>query len=65
MHGSIVPGNVLVDPSGPSGYLLDFGLAGLMIDSTREAPSAATDEAGFVALERTFRELAEPSGLSL
>jgi hypothetical protein len=66
VHGSIVPGNVLVDTSGPSEYLLDFGMSGLLCSSAASAPSPATDEAGFVSLERTLRDLgAGSSGFSL
>lgn len=66
VHGSIVPGNLLVDTSGTSAHLLDFGLAALLLSATAEAPSVATDEAGFASLERTIRESAAGrSGFSL
>jgi serine/threonine protein kinase len=57
VHGSIGPGNVLVDTSGRSSCLLDSGLAGLWLDPVGEAPSVATDEAGYLALERAVRAL--------
>jgi serine/threonine-protein kinase len=66
VHGSIVPGNVLVDTSGGAVYLLDFGLASLLLSSDAPALSPAIDEAGFVSLERTLRELGGgSSGVSL
>lgn len=61
VHGSIGPGNVLVDTSDAAGYLLDFGLAALLCSSGTPAPSPATDEAGFVSLERTLGDLGGPS----
>lgn len=65
VHGSVVPGNLLVDTSGTSAHLLDFGLAALLLSPRTEAPSVATDEAGFASLERTVRKFAADPGASL
>lgn len=65
VHGSIVPGNLLVDTSGTSAHLLDFGLAALLLSPTAEAPSVPTDEAGFASLEGTVREFDAGPGFSL
>jgi hypothetical protein len=48
-----LPGNVLVQPDGRAGFLVDYGLAG----SFREVPfaeAAAADRAGLAALARTL-----------
>ncbi|MEO7270924.1 MAG: hypothetical protein ABIX28_19520 [Vicinamibacterales bacterium] len=50
IHGSVVPGNVILHPGEGAVYLLDFGLASLVRSSDDEAPSAAADLAGFAAL---------------
>ena len=58
VHGSIVPGNVIVDAVSASARLLDFGHATLMAPSENGAALAAADLAGFAELARTLRELA-------
>jgi hypothetical protein len=52
-HGSLVPGNVLVDPQTGSAYLLDFGLAAILSPTATRASLAAADLAGFKALARS------------
>jgi serine/threonine protein kinase len=54
IHGSIVPGNVLFDPSSESSFLVDFGLTPLVRD---EYPDGSADHAGFALLARRLREL--------
>jgi len=62
VHGSIVPGNVIIPPDSAAACLLDFGLAPLFATPGREAAFASGDLAGFDALARTLRELpARPS----
>lgn len=56
-HGSIVPGNVIVHPKSGSAYLLDFGLAPLLADSTDHRASVSSDLTGFAALERALRQV--------
>ena len=65
VHGSIGPGNVLVNGSGPSAHLLDFGLAGLVCSPGEAIPSAAADEAGLAALDQRIRALGDPAGFPL
>lgn len=52
-HGAILPGNVLVQPDGRAGFLVDYGLAGLFRD-VPFAEAAAADRAGLAALARTL-----------
>ena len=52
-HGTILPGNVLVQPDGRAGFLVDYGLAGLFRD-VPFAEAAAADRAGLAALARTL-----------
>ena len=62
VHGSIVPGNVIIPPDSAAACLLDFGLAPLFAAPGKEAAFASGDLAGFDALARTLRELpARPS----
>jgi len=60
VHGSIVPGNVMLRPDSGSAYLLDFGLTALMTP-IQDAPLASVDVVGFARLTKTMRELS-PSG---
>ena len=62
VHGSVVPGNVLVDTAGQTAYVLDFGLHRLLASSEGAAASAADDEAGFDALEGALSQIARGSG---
>ena len=57
VHGSIVPGNVIVDAASASARLLDFGHATLMAPSENGAALAVADLAGFALVARTLREL--------
>ena len=52
VHGSIVPGNVIVQRDSASAYLLDFGLAPLFGVPVNEVAFASADLAGFAALTR-------------
>lgn len=54
VHGSIVPGNVIVGQDSAPAWLLDFGHATLMAPSADYA--ASDDLAGFEALTGTLRE---------
>jgi hypothetical protein len=53
-HGSLVAGNVLVDPDGSAAFLVDFGLAALF-GQTSGAEAAAMDRAGLNALASVLR----------
>ena len=55
-HGSIVPGNVIFDPSSATAFLLDFGLNVLVHERRRDSTNAAADDAGFGVLIRMLRE---------
>ena len=55
VHGSIVPGNVIVGQDSAPAWLLDFGHATLMSPSADQAASG--DLAGFEALTGTLREI--------
>jgi serine/threonine protein kinase len=57
VHGSIVPGNVIIPPDSAAACLLDFGLAPLFAVPGSDAAFASGDLAGFDALARTLREL--------
>ncbi len=57
VHGSIVPGNVIIPPGTAAACLLDFGLAPLFTVPGDEVAFASGDIAGFAALARTLREL--------
>ena len=48
-HGSLVSGNVLVEPGGSAAFLVDFGLAALF-RGISHAEAAAADRAGLAAL---------------
>jgi serine/threonine protein kinase len=67
-HGSVVAGNVLVQPASGAPYLLDFGFAPLFGGSDSvgrsdsDIPFAAADVAGFASLARTLRELPASPG---
>ena len=61
VHGSIVPGNVIIPPDSTAACLLDFGLAPLFAMPGGEAAFASGDLAGFDALARTLRELPDRS----
>src|SRR5215213_5394748 len=56
-HGSIVAGNVLVDPAASSVFVVDFGLSQL---TGRPAPgdAPAADRAGLAAIEQALRSSA-------
>lgn len=54
MHGSIVPGNVIVDQQSGAAYLLDFGLAALFAGAMDVPALVRSDLAGFAALERAL-----------
>jgi hypothetical protein len=60
IHGSVVPGNVIIQPGSASGWLLDFGLAPLFAVPGSEAAFASGDLAGFDALARILRQLPRP-----
>jgi hypothetical protein len=61
-HGSIVAGNVIVQPRSWTAWLLDFGFAPLFLPRGSEA-FASEDLAGFAALGDMLRELAAfPAG---
>ena len=53
-HGSLVAGNVLVEPDGSAAFLVDFGLAALF-GQTSGAEAAAMDRAGLNALASVLR----------
>jgi serine/threonine protein kinase len=50
VHGSIGPGNILVNTADGSACLLDFGLAALIAPPGARPPRRADDEAGFDSL---------------
>jgi hypothetical protein len=56
IHGSIVAGNVIVQPGFPAAWLLDFGLASLLT-KRRDDPRAASDIAGLERLAQRVREM--------
>lgn len=58
IHGSIVAGNVIMQPGSPAAWLLDFGVGSLLNKGRDDAPLAAADVAGFRRLARTLREMA-------
>ena len=58
VHGSIVAGNVIVQPRSRTAWLLDFGFAPLFLPRGSEGAFASEDLAGFAALGDTLRELA-------
>ena len=62
VHGSIVPGNVIVQRDSASAYLLDFGFAPLFGVPVNEVAFASADLAGFAALARTLQGLPLRSG---
>ena len=63
VHGSIVAGNVIVQPRSRTAWLLDFGFAPLFLPRGSEGAFASEDLAGFAALGDTLRELAAfPAG---
>ena len=49
-HGSLVPGNVMVQPSLNTAFLVDFGLSPLLGGVSTPADLAAADGAGFERL---------------
>jgi serine/threonine protein kinase len=57
VHGSIVPGNVIIQPGSASACLLDFGLAPLFAVPGGDVAFRSADLAGFAALARTLGEL--------
>ena len=57
IHGSIVGGNVIVQPSAPGAWLLDFGLAALLMIRGDSGPLASADIAGFARLAQAVREM--------
>jgi serine/threonine protein kinase len=60
-HGSIVPGNILVQPDTGATYLLDFGLAPL-VRARDDTPAPAADLAGFAAIARMLTETRSSAG---
>jgi len=50
VHGSIVPGNIIVQPGLTTAHLLDFGLDALVSESPSPLHSPHTDLAGFAAI---------------
>jgi len=62
VHGSIVPGNVLVDPDSGRARLLDFGLNPLLASTEIDGALRAADYVGFASVARTLRELPPNSG---
>jgi serine/threonine protein kinase len=56
VHGSIVPGNVIIHPGSASACLLDFGLAPLFAVPGGDMAFRSADLAGFAALACTLRE---------
>jgi serine/threonine protein kinase len=55
VHGSIGPGNVIVQPDAATACLLDFGLVRLLDGSARQGLSPSADLAGWDALARALR----------
>jgi hypothetical protein len=55
-HGSLVPGNVMVQPDGRAVFLVDFGLSPLF-GRTPAADAAAADRAGLAVLAGVLRPL--------
>ena len=53
-HGSIVPGNVMVDAGGKSARLLDFGLKGLLRPSARLEDLMTDDRTGLAILQHAL-----------
>jgi serine/threonine protein kinase len=53
IHGSIVPGNILVQPETGAAYLLDFGLTPL-VTTPGDSRAASADLAGFAAVARVL-----------
>ena len=62
VHGSVVAGNVLVQPGSTSLFLVDFGLAPLLAGLDDRTPSAADDVAGLDVLGQVLRDLSETIG---
>jgi serine/threonine protein kinase len=60
-HGSIAPGNILVQPDTGATYLLDFGLAPL-VRARDDTPAPAADLAGFAAIARMLTETRSSAG---
>ena len=56
IHGSVVPGNVIVQPDSASAYLLDFGVAPLFASPDEGVNYASADLVGFAALSRMVRD---------
>ncbi len=61
VHGSIVPGNVIVDPDSGRTRLLDFGLRALLIAPDGHLPQPSADLAGFAELLRMVGECRPPA----
>ena len=59
-HGSVVPGNVIVQPGSPEACLIDFGIAPLLAESADHAAFVSADLAGFDALDRAVRAVTFP-----
>ena len=57
VHGSIVSGNVIIQPGSASACLLDFGLAPLFAVPGGDMAFRSADLAGFAMLARSLREL--------
>ena len=58
IHGSIVPGNVIVHPDSASAYLLDFGVAPLLSSPGNDVACASADLVGFAELAQMVRAAA-------
>jgi serine/threonine protein kinase len=54
-HGSIVAGNVFVGAAAPTAYLLDFGLAALLMRGATFDSLVESDLEGFARLQATLR----------
>jgi aminoglycoside phosphotransferase (APT) family kinase protein len=60
-HGSVVAGNVLVQPALGTALLLDFGMTALLNPSEDQAALMRADRLGLATLARTIRRLPRPS----
>jgi hypothetical protein len=57
-HGSIVPGNVLVEPGRTAAFVVDFGILPLLLGPGEAADAVASDAAALAALRETVRSSA-------
>lgn len=56
-HGSVVAGNVIVQPSLGTSLLLDFGMTAVLNPDAAPAPLMQADRLGLATLTRTIRRL--------